>query len=358
MSAKPTLVRRLAKIHVSAEGSSTCRIMWRGLAPRMRALLTRSRSTSRSPVKVLKNTTKKTSEMTMTTFDRSPRPNQRMNNGASTTRGMAFSATMSGSKMCASFSQCANRNPTATPSKVPSRNPMIVSFIVTRRCRKMKPLQIQSPSCAASTVGWLTKNLSTQPQRVAPSQSPRNDTRRTIRQKRISAHETFLAPFVANAYLVSQVLPDRFVQPAEVGMKPDLGDRARARQVDRIDRFHPPGRGGHHDDPIRQRDRLFQIVGHEDHRTLELRPDLEEVVLHQVAGLHVEGAERLVHQDDLGLVHHRHRQRDALAHPARELVGVILLEPRQTDAPDPLGHARARARRVETAEQERQPHVL
>ena len=102
---------------------------------------------------MLKNTTKKTSEMTITTLESSPRPNQRMKSGASTTRGMAFSATMSGSKMWASICQRAKVKPTATPSRVPSRNPMMVSCIVTNRCRRMNPVRIQSKICAASTVG-------------------------------------------------------------------------------------------------------------------------------------------------------------------------------------------------------------
>ena len=82
---------------------------------------------------MLKKTTKKTSEMTITTLDVNPRPNHRMKSGASTTRGIAFRATMSGSKIRASFSQRAKRKPTVTPRTVPSRNPMMVSCIVTHR---------------------------------------------------------------------------------------------------------------------------------------------------------------------------------------------------------------------------------
>ena len=102
---------------------------------------------------MLKKTTKKTSEITMTTLESSPRPNQRMKSGASTTRGIALSATMSGSKTWARVSQRANRSPTTTPSSVPSRKPMIVSSSVTVRCRKMNPVRIQPAICTASAVG-------------------------------------------------------------------------------------------------------------------------------------------------------------------------------------------------------------
>src|SRR2546427_4932771 len=281
-----------------------------------------------------------------------------MNSGASTTRGMALRATMSGSKTSASVCHCAKAKPTATPSSVPSRKPMIVSCSVTTRWRTMKPLRTQSKIWTASTVGWLTKNGSTQPRRVATSHRSRNAPRSATRQAWISARETLAAPLVAKSHLVLEVLPDRLVQPAEVGMEADLGHRARPRQPGRVDALHAPGRGGHHDDPIGQRDGLFQVVGHEHDRAPPLGPDLQQVVLHQVARLHVESAEGLVHQHDLRLVDHRHGQRHALTHAARELMRVVALEAGEADARDPVGHPRGGRRRVDAAEEQWQPDVL
>ena len=165
-------------------------------------------------------------------------------------------------------------------------------------------------------------------------------------------------PLVANTHLVLEVLPDRLVQAAEVGMEADLGDRARSRQGDRVDGLDAPGRGAHHHDAIRQRDGLFQVVGHEHHRAPQLGPDLEQVVLHEIARLHVERAERLVHQDDLGVVDHRHGQRHPLAHAARQLMRMIALEAGEADPRDPLGHPRARRVGVDPTKQERQTDVL
>ena len=66
---------------------------------------------------------------------------------------------------------------------------------------------------------------------------------------------------------------------------------------------------------------------------LRLRgPQLEHLVLHQLARLDVERRERLVHQDDVGVEHQRLRQADALAHAARELVRVAVAEAAEADA--------------------------
>ena len=57
-------------------------------------------------------------------------------------------------------------------------------------------------------------------------------------------------------------------------------------------------------------------------------PDLE---LHVLAQLAVERAERLVHQQDVGLDHHGARQRDALLLAARELADLAVREPVEPD---------------------------
>ena len=52
------------------------------------------------------------------------------------------------------------------------------------------------------------------------------------------------------------------------------------------------------------------------------------------AGLVVERAERLVEQQDLGIVGERAGDRHALLHAARELLGVVVLEAAQADLGD------------------------
>ena len=86
-----------------------------------------------------------------------------------------------------------------------------------------------------------------------------------------------------------------------------------------------------HDDAVGEIDRLVDVVRHEENRHVELLTDLQHQVLEVAAGLGVHRRERLVHQQDRGLVRERARDRDALLHPAGELPGVVVEEARQAD---------------------------
>ena len=54
------------------------------------------------------------------------------------------------------------------------------------------------------------------------------------------------------------------------------------------------------------------------HRLARLAPDLEQLGLHELAGLGVERGERLVHQQHFGIGRQRAREIDALLHAARK----------------------------------------
>src|SRR5437016_6866592 len=126
-----------------------------------------------------------------------------------------------------------------------------------------------------------------------------------------------LRALIAHEHLVSEVVPDLLIDPRELRLEADLGDIARARQIDAVDALHGPRARGDDDDAVGERDRLLEIVGHEDHRRARHRPELEQLVLHERACLYIKGAERLVHQEDARLVDERLCERRALAHPAR-----------------------------------------
>ena len=81
-------------IQVSAEGSTTWRVIASREAPSTRALASRLRSTSRTPWKALKNTTKNTSTEASATLEVMPRPSATMNSEPSTMRGIAFAILM------------------------------------------------------------------------------------------------------------------------------------------------------------------------------------------------------------------------------------------------------------------------
>src|SRR5439155_1299099 len=103
-----------------------------------------------------------------------------------------------------------------------------------------------------------------------------------------------------------------------------------------VDTRHGPRSRGDDDEPVGERDRLFEIVRHEDDRGASGRPQLQELVLHQRPRLDVERAERIVHQQKTRLVDQGLRKRGPLAHPPGQLMRVIALEPRQAHPLDPI----------------------
>src|SRR2546425_5004290 len=109
-----------------------------------------------------------------------------------------------------------------------------------------------------------------------------------------------------------------------------------------------PGAGGEDDDPVREIDGLADLMRDEQDGLLRPEPDVQQLFLHDLAGLGVQGGEGLVHQEDLRVHDERAREIHALLHAARELVGIVLLEAVEPDHLDevlcPLaGLARAHA---------------
>ena len=102
ISANPNAACSDERIHEVALGSTIEPSTWARLAPRIRALLIRLRSTSRAPWKALKKTAKNTSTNAVATLDDMPRPNQITNSAASTMRGTALAALMNGASTSAS----------------------------------------------------------------------------------------------------------------------------------------------------------------------------------------------------------------------------------------------------------------
>ena len=94
MIASPKATCRLAMIQTSAEGTTTWRMMAGFEAPSTRAFASRLPSTSRTPWKALKNTTKNTSTEASATFEGVPRPSATVNSEPSTIRGIAFAILM------------------------------------------------------------------------------------------------------------------------------------------------------------------------------------------------------------------------------------------------------------------------
>src|SRR3989441_886432 len=122
--------------------------------------------------------------------------------------------------------------------------------------------------------------------------------------------------------LLADLAPELGAQRDELGRF----HRARVVQGEVQHRLDPSGARRHDGDPRREEERLVQAMGHEDHGLARPAPDVEEPLAHEHARLLVEGAERLVHQEDLRVDGERAADRDALLHAPGELAGVLLRE--------------------------------
>src|SRR5213596_2038063 len=154
--------------------------------------------------------------------------------------------------------------------------------------------------------------------------------------------------------LLADLAPELGAQRDELGRL----HRARVVQGEVQHRLDPPGARGHDGDPRREEERLVQAVGHEDHGLARPAPDVEEPLAHEHARLLVEGAERLVHQEDLRVDGERAADRDALLHAPGELARVLLREALEAERREELRRDRAPARRRRAPELEAELHVL
>jgi hypothetical protein len=85
------------------------------------------------------------------------------------------------------------------------------------------------------------------------------------------------------------------------------------------------GTGGHDHDAIGEEDGLRDAVGDEDHGLLVLLPDPEQLLLHHLAGLGVEGAKGLVHEKHRRMIGEHAGDGHPLLHSARELARILVL---------------------------------
>ena len=102
--------------------------------------------------------------------------------------------------------------------------------------------------------------------------------------------------------------------------------------------FTRPGRRDSDAAAVAEEHRLLHVVGDEQDRLARGLGDGVQLLLQRDAGLGVDGRERLVHQHDVGVRGQRAGHRHPLAHAARQLVRVLLLEALQPDQVDEVAH--------------------
>ena len=106
---------------------------------------------------------------------------------------------------------------------------------------------------------------------------------------------------------------------------------ARMRLVDGDDLLDAAGTRREHRNAVGQKHRLAETVGDENDGLARARQQHREILAQHHAGLLVERAERLVHQQDVGFQAERARQRRALAHAAGQLSRKMLGEAVEAD---------------------------
>ena len=171
-----------------------------------------------------------------------------------------------------------------------------------------------------------------------------------------ATHAVFSLP-----YLGRQGVPEPRVGRFELRQEADAEHFA-LRRAGRIvlDLLDPARPAAEHDDALGQGDRLRQIVGDEDHGLVPLRPDPQQLLLHQQLQLGVQRTEGLVHQQGAGLVGQQLRQGNPLAHAAGELARGRSV--RTPTSPTASSIAAVRAwrslRRADPMQAQRHVHVL
>ena len=102
------------------------------------------------------------------------------------------------------------------------------------------------------------------------------------------------------------------------------------------------GPGRHDDHAVGEEDRLGNRVGDEHDGLPRLPPDAQQLEVHELARHGVERAEGLVHQEQRRVVDERAGDGHALAHAARQLVRVLVLEALEADQLEQRHRPRAR----------------
>ena len=90
--------------------------------------------------------------------------------------------------------------------------------------------------------------------------------------------------------------------------------------------LHATRARSHHEEAVPQVEGLLYAVGDQNDRLARLLPELQDETLHLLPGEGIEGTQRLVHEDDLGIVGEASGQGDPLLHATGEFVDRLVTE--------------------------------
>src|SRR5947209_1585124 len=112
----------------------------------------------------------------------------------------------------------------------------------------------------------------------------------------------------------------------ELGFGSEVVRTVSTAEIDVKHLLEPSGSRGEYRNALAEVHRLIDAMRDEHDRLASGSPDAQYFVLQQLSCLRVKGCERLVHQQDVGVVGETAGDRDPLLHPTRELVRIPLLE--------------------------------
>src|SRR5579862_5868249 len=128
---------------------------------------------------------------------------------------------------------------------------------------------------------------------------------------------------IALEHLLAQSRPDETVELREPRLGSNVDQITGTGKIDRVTSYNPAGGTRRENrDFIGEGDRFFQVMRDEQNRGARIRPEMKKFVLHPVAGVNIERAERLIHQQEIRIDDPGLHQSGSLAHAAAELIGV------------------------------------
>src|SRR3990170_499909 len=295
-------------------------------APMVRPARTRSGGTSRMLEAVAIDTAGMAPMMTTNITARSVYPNHRIASGSQLIDGSACNPAMRDPTLRWVYDDAAIVAPTAVPAAIPTARP--TTSRITLAC---VPATIDSRGGFGCAKFWMNESMTSEGGgRTVEVKNPDTATScHSRRRPRMAATlgQSWLAVDLSRDNLIHLLREQHVLHVARPGHRDAVLGDERA------------GRRRHQDHAVGEERGLAHVVGHEHERVPGLGPHLLELALEDLARLRVEGGERLVGEQDLGLAGERPRERGALPHPARELVRLRLREPAEVHPVQPVHRA-------------------
>src|SRR5215212_1489056 len=352
ITARPDEIRRPVMMYGSAAGNFSLTVRCHHEALYSSNIATRLWSVEVRPAAVLVMIGKRAIKKAMQTTAGIPAPNQITISGAIATIGMVWSSTAYGKMLRSTSLLCDISSATEIPMMIASPKPISADTNVESSApRRLSRFSIQASTTSVgagsrkrgicidrqTTCQATTKTMKTRIGGPALRSQPGSMGRAAtgaavVRGVVVGRRSTVVASSVLLARLgrTAQQRHDLTHDFGIFGRGPDLR-HPRVRQRHRHFGDDPARPGAHHQDPGGEVDRLEHVVGDEDDRPVGERTQAEQLAVQPLAGDLVEGAERLVHQEQAWVSGQRPRQRDPHPHATGQLARVRSGDPGQPD---------------------------